>query len=485
VKPISPDSRYQPVIDKTYEAGQEHVFAHWEALEDQERLNLLKDLERSEFDLMARLVKGVLKQPSGEREPPDIVPPSVIPAAETEMELSRQGRACRLGEEVLLKGSLAVMVAAGGQASRMALEAPKGCYPISPVVRKSLFQIHAEKVLALSLRHGVSIPLIIMTSEDNDAEIREFFRALDFFGINPADVFFVVQRSLPAVDFEGKFILATKSSLFFSPDGHGGVVHALKVSGILDDLLLRGIDNIFYLQVDNPLVKIGDPVFLGYHAEAEAEMSLKVVQKRSPEERVGILVWVSGRLEVIEYTDLSTEHMYARDPSGALKFGYGSIAIHILNTQFVKRVAEADEELPFHIARKKVPFVDPSGKSVHPAEPNAIKFERFIFDMLPLAKSSVAIETVREEEFAPVKEHGGEDAPDAARRAMSELHARWLERCGIEVPRDEEGAVEFPVEISPLFASSVEDLMIRLRGRHFKVPGPLYIGPDFLSRRGL
>ena len=150
-------------------------------------------------------------------------------------------------------------------------------------------------------------------------------------------------------------------------------------------------------------------------------MSLKVVTKRSPEEKVGVLAWMNGRLEVIEYTDLSTEQMYARDPSGELRFAYGSIAVHMLNTQFVKRVADEDEELPFHIARRKVPFVDESGNEVHPTEPNAIKFERFIFDLLPLAKSAVAVETLREGEFAPVKEQGGEDSPEAARRAMSEV----------------------------------------------------------------
>jgi UDP-N-acetylglucosamine/UDP-N-acetylgalactosamine diphosphorylase len=485
VKPISPDAQYQPVIDKTFEAAQEHVFAHWGDLTDEERLNLLQDLDRAEFDLMRRLTDGFVDGLEEKPEVPDIVPPSVIPAARTDTELARQGRARAVGEEVLLKGSLAVLIVAGGQASRMGIDTSKGCYPISPVVKKSLFQLQAEKVLALSLRHGVSIPLIIMTSEDNDAEVREFFRAHDFFGISPSDMFFIVQRSLPAVDFKGKFILATKASLFFSPDGHGGAVRALKTSELLDDLLLRGIDNIFYLQVDNPLVKIGDPVFLGYHAEAEAEMSLKVVTKRSPEEKVGILAWMSGRLEVIEYTDLSAEQMYARDPSGELRFAHGSIAIHILNTQFVKRIADEDEELPFHIARKRVPFVDQSGNEVRPTEPNAIKFERFIFDLLPLAKSAVAVETLREEEFAPVKEQGGEDSPEVARRAISELHAGWLERCGIELPRRLDGTLKYPVEISPLFASSVEDLMIRLRGRHFKVPGPLYVGADFLSRRGL
>lgn len=485
MKPISPDARYQDVIEKTYEAGQEHVFAHWDDLTDNERVNLLRDLDRADLDLMSRLVRGFLGRPEGEREAPDIVPPSVIPAAVTETELARQGRARSLGEEVLLKGSLAVLVAAGGQASRMGIDTPKGCYPISPVVKKSLFQLQAEKVLALSLRHGVSIPLIVMTSEDNDVAVRDFFRTHDFFGLSPADVVVIVQRSLPTVDLDGKLILATKSSLFFSPDGHGGAVNALKASEILDDLLLRGISNIYYLQVDNPLAKIGDPVFLGYHAEAEAEMSLKVVVKRSPEERVGILAWMNGRLKVIEYTDLGSEQMYARDPSGALKFGHGSVAIHILNTEFVKRVADEDEDLPFHIARKKVPFVDDSGREVHPTEPNAVKFERFIFDLLPLARSSVAVEAAREEEFAPVKEQGGEDSPDAARRAMSELHAGWLERCGIEIPRDEDGVLKYPVEISPLFALTADDLMIRLRGRHFKVPGPLYIGPDFLSRRGL
>ncbi len=484
--PKSPDPKYQSLIEKALEAGQGHVFAWWDELNGQERLHLLQQLAEVDFELMERLFRDLVRPAEEVRETAELIPPSVIPLARTREEASRDARARAVGEDILFKGSLAVLIVAGGQASRMGVEVPKGCVPVSPIMEKPLFQLHAEKVLALSLRYGISIPLIVMTSWSNDEPTREFFRENDYFGLNTTDVSFAVQASLPALDPDGKIILETKSSLFFSPDGHGGAVQALKASGALDNLLVRGINDIFYLQVDNPLVKIGDPVFLGYHTEAGAEVSLKVVHRRSPEEKVGVLVWRDGKIVVVEYTDLSKEQKHARDPSGELKFCYGSIAIHVLSTRFLKRLAEGEGgTLPYHAAWKKVPFVDASGNVVRPDKPNAIKFERFIFDALPFASAAAAIETSREEEFAPVKEMAGEDSPQNARRAMSELYVGWLKRCGIEVPRDDDGSLRHPVEISPLFAMNADDLATRLRRRHFKVASPLYVGPDFLSRRGM
>ena len=197
---------------------------------------------------------------------------------------------------------------AGGQGSRLGFEHPKGMYAIGPVTGKSLFQIHAEKVLALRHRYGRPVPLLVMTSHTNDAETRAFFQEHGNFGLPDDELIFFTQGTMPAVDLAtGKLLMESRGRLFTSPNGHGGTLTALADRGLLDQLGSRGIRHIFYFQVDNPLVKVADPVFLGHHLAARAEVSSKIVPKRGPDDKVGNLVLVDGRQAMIEYSDLPAE----------------------------------------------------------------------------------------------------------------------------------------------------------------------------------
>src|SRR5207237_10643700 len=111
-----------------------------------------------------------------------IEPVPVIPAEAHTRETRRRG------EEVLRRGEVAVLVVAGGQGSRLGFERPKGMFPIGPVSNKSLFQLHAEKVLALARRYGRSVPFLVMTSDATHAETEGFFREQGHFGLPPEEV---------------------------------------------------------------------------------------------------------------------------------------------------------------------------------------------------------------------------------------------------------------------------------------------------------
>jgi UDP-N-acetylglucosamine/UDP-N-acetylgalactosamine diphosphorylase len=195
----------------------------------------------------------------------------------------------------------------------------------------------------------------------------------------------------------------------------------------------RGIDTIFYYQVDNPLVRMGDPVYLGFHDAAGAEMSCKVVRKQDAMEKVGVVARKGGRAGVIEYTELDDERRDQRDASGELVYWAGNVAIHVFTTSFVRRVAiAADDLLPFHASAKKIPTLDADGTPVKPSEPNGRKLERFVFDALPAANRVCVVEARRAEEFSPVKNAAQTDSPATARRDLVAQYRSWLEAAGIE-----------------------------------------------------
>jgi len=437
--------------------GQDHCLRFWADLAEPSRQKLAAQIESFDLELVERLVRGSSGVPTVPRLA-DVEEPEVVTLPRTDEELARRELALRRGLEAIKAGRVAVLTVAGGQGTRLGFDGPKGCFPIGPVTDRTLFQVHAEKILAASRRAGRPIPWYIMTSETNDKATREFLRRNSYFGLHPEDVFIFQQEMMPAVTPEGKLILEAPDRVFAAPNGHGGVLRALDKSGALDDMTGRGVEHIYYFQVDNPLLPVPDPVFLGYHIERGAEMSSKVLRKRSSDEPIGTVVALSGKVRVIEYSDIPLEIREARAPDGSLRFPFGSIAIHALSVAFVARFARGGCALPFHRARKKIPFVDDQGRRVSPSEPNGIKFEMFVFDALEFAERSVTMEVKREDEFAPVKNAVGEDSVATSRKALSELYARWLEACGVRVERLADGSVAGPIEIRPLTADSAEEL---------------------------
>ncbi len=442
-------------------AGQGHLFAWWSDLDRAERASLLEQVDSIEFPLLESLVKDLVIHPGKEQatplEPAPIIPIPGSGAEQRESEIAREH-----GEALLREGKVAPLVVAGGQGTRLGFQGPKGAFPIGPVSNKCLFAFFAERILATQSRYGPSVPWLIMTNPDNDAETRAFFEENDFFGLVPEQVHFFVQGTMPAVDEHGKILLTSRHEIARSPDGHGGTLRALDRGVALDVLASQGIEEISYFQVDNVLAKVLDPVFIGHHARAGAEMSTKVVRKAYPGEKVGVIGIRGGKLGVTEYSDLGEKDMEARGPDGELKYWAGNVAIHMVSVAFVRRLEESGIRLPFHRADKKVPFIDAEGKRIEPERPNGIKFESFIFDALGYAKNPVTLEVSREEEFSPVKNATGVDSPETAQRDLMETFASWLEEAGVKVLRNEKGALAARLEISPLYALDREEAIRRI-----------------------
>ena len=445
--------------------GQEHVLRFAHDLPDDELQRFLQQLESLDLQRLPRLIAEVLAAGGKPAAGADQVAPcELIEAGDHAQHVERDAAARTAGEALLRQGRVAAFLVAGGQGTRLGYDGPKGRFPVGPITNRSLFAYHAQRVLATSRRYGRSAPLYVMTSQANHASSVAAFDEAGHFGLDPDQVFFLVQGMLPAVDRHGRLLLAEKGSLAMSPDGHGGSLVALARSGALDDMERRGVDEIFYFQVDNPLARVLDPVFIGHHALARAEMSSKVAPRRDEREKVGVVARIGGRVGVIEYSDLHPELAAARDGEGRLRHRAGNIAIHMLAVPFVRRLTRSGLELPVHRADKAVPCLDEHGRPVKPDRPNAVKLETFVFDALGFAERTVTQEVRREDEFAPVKNAEGEDSPATARAALAGQARRWMTAAGLAVPAG-------PAEVGPLFALDQDEFLANLTRSDY---GPVF-----------
>lgn len=443
--------------------GQGHLLAFWDELAESQRRDLLADIAALDLDDVDRWVQQYVKNPDNSDVCGDIQPAEFYSFTPADPDQKRKyPKAKQLGEKLISAGKVAAFVVAGGQGTRLGFDGPKGDFPVSPIRRKTLFRIFAEAILATNDKYQTNCPWYVMTSPLNHSQTVEIFEKNNYYGLEKRDVVIFQQGTMPNFGFDGKILLSEKGEIARSPDGHGGSLKALKTSGALEDMKGRGIEIISYWQVDNPLVNILDPLFIGLHALDGAEMSSKALQKSGPYEKVGNFCLMDGKLTVIEYSDLPNDLAEKKNPDGSLVFELGSIAIHIINVSFVERLNEHGFALPLHRAVKKIPHIGGNGDLVDPAEPNGVKLETFIFDALPLASKSIILETIRSEEFAPVKNSTGVDSAEVTHQMMIERAASWLESAGVSVPRKADGSPDCAIEMSPGFALHREDVQARL-----------------------
>ncbi len=433
--------------------GQDHLIGIIERAEPAARAKLVADLQAINLaELHALFQKRERKDALPERHR---IQPMPVPS----MSDAQRATFHEVGVEAMAAGEVAYLVVAGGQGTRLGFDDPKGMFPIGPISKKTLFQIHAEKVLALRTRFNARLPLLVMTSPATDEPTRQYFKSVDYFRLPADDVIFFCQGMMPAVDLaSGRLLRESHDQLCLSPNGHGGTITGLHTEGLLDLLGKRGIRTISYFQVDNPLVNLADFLFIGRHLREQAEVSSKVLPKTGPKEKVGNFLLVDNRCAMIEYSDLPDDWANETDVTGNLKFWAGNPAIHLFDVGFLQKIAGEADSLPWHLAKKKVPHVDDAGNENKPETENALKFERFIFDALPQADRWTILATERENEFAPVKNKEGVDSPDSARQLMIGQAKRWLNEAGVKV------ADGVTVEISPLFALDARELREKWKG---------------------
>lgn len=375
---------------------------------------------------------------------------------------------------------------AGGQGTRLGFAHPKGMYDIGLPSHKSLFRVQGERIRKLQERakkltgKDGHITWYIMTSEHTMPPTRAYFEENDFFGLRDEDIMMFEQGSMPCFDFDGNILLDEKHRISKAPDGNGGLYRALRDSGILADMARRGVLYLHAHSVDNILIKVADPIFIGYCVKQNADCAAKVVEKSHPNEAVGVVCMVDGKYQVVEYSEITQKTAEMRNADGRLTFSAGNICNHYFSTAFLHKIGSTyEKELKLHVAKKKIPFVDNSGKRIQPEKLNGIKIEKFVFDVFEFAENFVTVEVPRDEEFSALKnaDSVGKDCATTSRNDIYRLHKKYIETAGGTVDGTE-------VEISPLLSYAGEGLEEIVKGQSFKAPFHLTAAHEVIKKNG-
>lgn len=492
---------YEQVKESLESVGQSHILQFWLELCEEERDSFLQELSQLDLRGLKDHCEGAARaaraaraaaSPSASLDQNVEPVPSEFIGSVTKSDKSLLAQWENEGLLQISENRVGVLLLAGGQGTRLGVQYPKGMYNVGLPSGKTLYQIQAERILKIQelsdRKHGsrCTVPWYIMTSEFTLAPTEKFFKENNYFGLEPSNIIMFEQRMIPAVTFDGKVILQGKGKIAMAPDGNGGLYQALVDNKVLEDMKKRGVEYLHVYCVDNILVKMADPVFIGFCVSKGADCGAKVVEKAYPAEPVGVVCRVQGVCQVVEYSEIQPETAELRGPGGELVYSAGNICNHFFTRAFLQDVAEKFEgQLKQHVAIKKVPFVDACGNHVKPTKPNGVKMEKFVFDVFPFSRSFVVFEVVREDEFSPLKNADGAaaDSPTTARNSLLAQHCRWATAAGAML-LDEHGNTLPPTtsvsaggnnssaqcEISPLVSYFGEGLEKLLNGRTLPTP---------------
>lgn len=410
---------YEEAKTKLEKGNQKHLLKFYDNMTKENQEKLLKQIEKLDLDQIEKLYDAI-KNPIEEKKEVKVEPIEYVDKAKlNEAELAEY---IKIGNEALSSGKIAAVTMAGGQGTRLGHKGPKGTFDLGLKSHKTLFEIICDTLKKVQKENGITIPWYIMTSEENNAVTEEFFKKNEYFGYSKEAISFFKQGQYPMLDTNGKILLDENGLIKEAADGHGGVYIAMLKNNIIEDMKKRGVKWVVVGGIDNVLVKMFDPVFIGLYLKEGYPSASKSVVKSYPEEKVGVFCKKNGKPSIIEYTELSEEMAHDRDENGELKYGESNIIVHIFELETMEVISK--NILPYHPAFKKANYMDENGNIVIATEPNAYKFEAFIFDAFEQLDNMSILRVNREEEFAPVKnsDEKGVDCPKTAR----ELYKKYF-----------------------------------------------------------
>lgn len=406
------DAKYEQAKKLVEKYGQEHLLQHYDQMTQENKEKLIKQILSIDFEQLNHLYQEIGKEKKQKTK--EIIEP-IEYLDKSRVEPSEKKQLDQVGSKVIQEGKLAVVTMAGGQGTRLGFNGPKGTYNIGLNKEKTLFEILCDSLKEANQQYKTIVPWYIMTSEENNKDTVDFFEKHHYFGYPKDKIKFFKQGKFPMIDTKGKILLDENGLVKEAADGHGGVYIAMQKNKVLEDMKKKGIEWIFIGGIDNILAKMVDPTLVGLAVEKKVMAAGKSVVKAYPEEKVGVFCKRNGKPSVIEYTELPKEMAVEKDKNGELKYGESHILCNLFNLKSLEEISK--NILPYHPAFKKANYMDVKGNIVKATEPNAYKFEAFLFDAFEELDHMAILRVKREEEFAPVKnaDEKGVDCPKTAR----------------------------------------------------------------------
>jgi len=451
--------------------GQEHLLRFWEELDDEEQSNFAAELLAIDFEKVNNLCNIALEDLNNPQTKKDefMEPlPNDIVGKISESSADQIDEWYNEGLKQIADGTVAVCLLAGGQGTRLGVSYPKGMYDVGLPSGKTLYQLQAERIKKIQelasdkFKREAVVKWYIMTSDATLKDTKLFFTKHDYFGLKSSNVIFFEQNRLPCLTFDGKMMLNGRGSVALSPDGNGGLYNALVSHDIINMLGADGIQHVYVYCVDNILVKVADPTFIGFCVKKQLECGNKVIKKIDPHESVGVVCKCKDKYQIVEYSEISTTTAEKRHEDGSLLFNASNMCIHYFSKQFLDRVCQNHlDHLPHHISKKKIPHLSPSGDLIIPTSPNGMKLEKFVFDVFPHAARFGVLEGERSHEFSPLKNgpDAGKFCPATCRSDLLRLHRSYLAGAGAIFAGEQDGESNNTIcEISPLISYAGEGL---------------------------
>lgn len=371
------------------------------------------------------------------------------------------------GEEALAKGKVACLVLAGGQGTRLGTQGPKGKVGVSPILNKSLFQLICEKIKVLSTKVGHPLQMAIMASKQNIVETTRYFEEKKWFGLSPSQVAIFCQEDLPFISEEGNWELESPGCIAEGPCGNGKAFLYLSQEGLLEKWKKQGIEYINVIQIDNVLADPFDVDLMGLHEEFSSDVSLKVIERASAEEAVGIIASFHGAVRIVEYSDLTKEERSASDGKGNLKLSLANTGLMSFSMELISSHLKEMEKMPWHLAYKSAAVYD---KEKGYYQKKMWKFEYFLFDLLECAKNVVIVKGNREECYSPLKNAAGDKSLAVVQSdLLSRYKKLYTAISGCKAPERE-------FELDTAFWYPTEEMRMRWKDR--PLPEEKYIEPE-------
>ncbi|MCI8370938.1 MAG: UDPGP type 1 family protein [Lachnospiraceae bacterium] len=400
---------YNEAYAKLEQCGQLHILKYYHELTQEQQNALLTEIEETDFSVL----KLAEKQSIPKRGM--ISPIPAMPLSEIEKQRQRFEAA---GIKALQEGKAAAVLLAGGMGTRLGSDKPKGMYNIGITKELYIFERMIANLMETVRTAGTKLHLFIMTSDKNHTQTTEFFAEKQYFGYDRNYIHFFKQEMAPASDYNGLALMEEKWKIATSPNGNGGWFKSMAGSGMLDIIKMHGIEYLNVFAVDNVLQRIADPVFLGAVIEQNYACGSKVIRKVSPEEKVGVMCLENNHPSIVEYYELTEEMRYEKTTDGDLAYNFGVILNYLFRVDQLESLLR--NTLPYHVAEKKIPYIDQNGNSVVPKETNGYKYELFILDMISMLDTCLPFEVVREKEFAPIKNKTGVDSVESAQKLLQQ-----------------------------------------------------------------